>query len=104
MRKNLLIFATLFLALSAAVYAELRYSPSAPQAAPAAAAVPGAPFAASVCCTRSTAEASGEVTMVEVEMTPIVERAPEKAAGRKSDERFANYALENAASGWYLSP
>ena len=42
---------------------------------------------------------ANDVTMVEVEMTPIVKQAPKKAAAQKSDERFANYALENAASG-----
>ena len=40
-----------------------------------------------------------DVQMVEVEMTPIVKQAPKKVAAPKSDERFANYALENAASG-----
>jgi len=47
----------------------------------------------------ASAQASEDVTMVEVEMTPIVKQAPKKVAAQKSDERFANYALENAASG-----
>lgn len=46
-----------------------------------------------------SAQASEDVTMVEVEMTPVVKQAPKKAEVKKSDERFANYALENAASG-----
>jgi hypothetical protein len=45
-----------------------------------------------------TAQAN-DVTMMEVEMTPIVKQAPQKAVAAKQDTRFANYALENAASG-----
>lgn len=36
-----------------------------------------------------------QVLMIQVEMTPMVEQQKPVA---KSDERFANYALENSAS------
>ena len=36
-----------------------------------------------------------EVTMVEVEMTPIVKEAPKPVTAKKWDARFENYALEN---------
>ena len=94
MRNRLLISAALFLALTAAVYAAFPPAPGASQAAPGA-----APFAAAVCCTPMTDAASGEVTMLEVEMTPLVKQAPSMATAGKSDARFANYALENAAGG-----
>jgi len=35
---------------------------------------------------------------IQVEMTPIVKEQKKVVAG-KSDERFANYALENVAAG-----
>ena len=35
---------------------------------------------------------------IQVEMTPIV-KEQRKAVAAKSDERFANYALENIAAG-----
>ena len=46
----------------------------------------------------ASAQASEEVTMLEVEMTPIVKQAPKKTSEQQSDERFANYVLENSAS------
>lgn len=40
-----------------------------------------------------------DVTMVEVDVTPIVKEAPKSIKSAKSDSRFDNYALENIAAG-----
>jgi len=45
------------------------------------------------------AQASDDVAMLEVEMTPIVKEAPKGQTAAKWDTRFANYAVENAAAG-----